>query len=155
MFKVENAYTRTELISLQYMSLPLHWILGGKSLEEWPINAVQGFFLGSSRFLLNITTVPVLFLCNIAICTADAILYCKCDQVSGLQQQVQCRLLNLTQFPCLLYIDIYPGDTTVFPKFVAILLLLSWLPNFNLGLKTLDWDCMWENSTFILLLNQL
>ena len=58
MFKVENTFTTTELISLQYVPLPLLWILGGKSLEEWLINAVQGFILGSSLFLLNINDLP-------------------------------------------------------------------------------------------------
>ena len=49
-----------------------------------------------------------------------------------------------------IYIYIYTytySDTTAFPK---ILLLVSWLPNLNLTLKTLDWERMWETSTYFI-----
>ena len=61
----------------------------GKSSQEYPVNAgvPQGCILGLTLFLLYINGLPDV-ICNIAI-YADTTLYSKCDQTSGLLQQLE------------------------------------------------------------------
>ena len=65
--------------------------LDGKSSQRYPVNAgvPQGYILGPSLFLLYINDLPDDVTCNIAIYAADSTLYSKCDQASGLGQQLQ------------------------------------------------------------------
>ena len=65
--------------------------LDGKSLQEYPTNAVlpQDSILGSTPFLLYINDVPEDVICDIAIHADDTTFYSKCDQVSDLWQQIE------------------------------------------------------------------
>ena len=64
---------------------------GGKSLQEYPVNAgvSQSSILGPTLFLLYINDLPDDGICNIAIYADDATLYSKCDQASDLWQQLE------------------------------------------------------------------
>ena len=66
-------------------------VLDWKSSEECPINVgvPQGSNLGPTLFLLNINDFPDDVICNMAIYADDTTLYCKCDQASGLWQQLE------------------------------------------------------------------
>ena len=68
------------------------WVfLDGNCSQENPVNArvSQGSILGIKLFLLYINDIPDDVICNIAIYADDTLLYFKCDQVSGLQQQLE------------------------------------------------------------------
>ena len=69
----------------------LRVVLDVKSSQEYPVNAAipQGSILGRTLFLLYINDLPDDVICNIAIYADDASLYCKCDQVSDLWQQLE------------------------------------------------------------------
>ena len=66
-------------------------VLGGKSSQEYQVNAVvpQGSILGPKLFLLYINELPDDIICNIAIHANDITLYSKCDQASNLWQQLE------------------------------------------------------------------
>ena len=49
----------------------------------------QGSILGPTFFLLYINAFPDGVICNIAINVDDTTLYSKCDEVSGLWQQLE------------------------------------------------------------------
>ena len=65
-------------------------VLDGKPSQEYPINAgvPQCSILGPALFLLYIYDLPDDVICDIAIYADDTTLYSKCDQASGLWQQL-------------------------------------------------------------------
>ena len=68
----------------------LRVVLDGKPSQEYPINAgvPQCSILGPALFLLYIYDLPDDVICDIAIYADDTTLYSKCDQASGLWQQL-------------------------------------------------------------------
>ena len=66
-------------------------VLDGKSLQDYPVNAgvPQGSTLGTALSLLYINYLPNDVICNIAIYADETALYCKCDQVSNLWEQLE------------------------------------------------------------------
>ena len=69
----------------------LQKVLDGKSSQEYPVNAgvLKGSILGPTLFLLYINDLPDDVTCNIAIYAHDTTFYSKCDQASGLWQQLK------------------------------------------------------------------
>ena len=67
-------------------------VLDGKSSQEYPVNAgvSQGSILGLilSSFILKWTS-WLCYLCNVAIFADDTTPCSKCDQASGLRQQLE------------------------------------------------------------------
>ena len=74
------------LISSFLSNRQLRVILGGKSSQEYPVNAgvSQGSTIGPTLFLLHITDLPDDVICDIAIYADDTTLYSKCDQTSDM-----------------------------------------------------------------------
>ena len=66
-------------------------VLHGKSSHEYPVNAgiPHGSILGPKHFLLYLNDLPDDVICNIAIYANDTTLSSKCDQVSGLWQELE------------------------------------------------------------------
>ena len=66
-------------------------VVDGKFSQEYPVNAgvLEGFILGATLFLPCINDLPNDVICYIAICADDSTLYSKCDQASGLWQQLE------------------------------------------------------------------
>ena len=62
-------------------------VLDGKSSQEYLVNA--GVPQELLEFLLYINDLPDDVICNIAIYADDTTLYSKCDQASGLWQQLE------------------------------------------------------------------
>ena len=74
--------------------LSCRWLrvgLGGKSLQEYPVNAgvSQCSILGPTLFLQYINNLPDDVSCNIPIYAVDTTLYSKCNQASDLWQQLE------------------------------------------------------------------
>ena len=65
--------------------------LGGKSSQEYPVNAgvSEDFILRLTLFLLYIHDLPDDVICDIAIYADDTTLYSKCDRASDLWQQIE------------------------------------------------------------------
>ena len=90
-------FQKLKLISGQTISLVsflskrrLQVVLGGEYSKEYPVIAgvYQCSIPGPTPFLLYINDLPDV-ISNIAIYTDDTTLYSKCDQVSGLWQQLE------------------------------------------------------------------
>ena len=66
-------------------------VLDGKSSQEYPVNAgfPQGSILIPTLFVLYMNDLPVDVICNISSYADDTTLYSKCDQASGLWQQLE------------------------------------------------------------------
>ena len=79
------------LITSFLSNMWLRVVLNGKSSQEYPVNAgfPQGSILGPTLFLLYINDLPDDVICNITIYADDTTLYSKCDQASGLWQQLE------------------------------------------------------------------
>ena len=79
------------LISSFLSNRQLRVVLYGKSSQEYPVNAgvPQGSILGPTLFLLYIIDLPDDVIYNIGIYADDTTLYSKCDQASGLWQQLE------------------------------------------------------------------
>ena len=83
-----------QAFSLIFSFLSNTWlrvVLDGKSSREYPINAgvPKGSILGPTLFLLYINDFPDDVICDIAIYADNTTLYSKCDQASGLWQQLE------------------------------------------------------------------
>ena len=79
-------------LTSSFLSNGCLWVVpNGKSSQEYPVNAgvPRGSTLGPTLFPLYINNLPDDVTCNIAIYTADATLYSKCDQASDLWQQLR------------------------------------------------------------------
>ena len=65
-------------------------VLGGKSLQEYQVNAAvgQGNITGATLFLMYINELPAV-ICNIAIYADDTTLYSKCEQPSDLWSDLE------------------------------------------------------------------
>ena len=66
-------------------------VLDGKSSQEYPVNAEvpQASIPGPALFLLYINDLTDDVICNIAIYANDTTRCSKCDQASGLWQQLE------------------------------------------------------------------
>ena len=66
-------------------------VLDGQSSQEYLLNngVSQSSIFGPTLFQLYINDLPDDVICNIAIYTDDTTLYSKCDQASGLCQQLK------------------------------------------------------------------
>ena len=66
-------------------------VLGGKSSQEYPVNAgvPQSSVLSPTLFLLYINDLPDDVICDITIYADDTTLYSKCNQASDLWQQLK------------------------------------------------------------------
>ena len=66
-------------------------VLGGKSSQEYPVNAgvPQNSVLSPTLFLLYINDLPDDVICDITIYADDTTLYSKCNQASDLWQQLK------------------------------------------------------------------
>ena len=80
-----------DLISSFLSNRQLWVVLGGKSSQEYPINAgvPQGFILGPTLLLLYINDFPDDVVCDITLYADDTFLYSKCDLASVLWQKVE------------------------------------------------------------------
>ena len=79
------------LISSSLINKWLRVVLGGKSSEEYLVNAgiSQGSILGPTLFLLCINDLPDGVFCNTVIYPDNTTLNSKCDQASDLWQQLE------------------------------------------------------------------
>ena len=79
------------LISSPLSNRRLRVVLDGKSSQEYPVNVgvPQSTILGPTLFLLCINDLPDDVICDIAIYADDTTLYSKCNQASGLWQQLE------------------------------------------------------------------
>ena len=79
-------------LTFSFLSKRRLWVvLDGTSSQDNAVNArvPQGSILGLTLFLLYNDDLSDDIICNIAIYAGDTILYCKCDQVSDLWQQLE------------------------------------------------------------------
>ena len=97
----------------------LRVVLDGKSSQEYPVNAgvLQGSILGPTLCLPYINDLPNDVVCNITIYADDTTLYSKCDQASGLGQQLELASeleSDLQDRGRKYHIDFYAGKTQLF-----------------------------------------
>ena len=76
------------LISSILSNRQLQVVLGGKSSQEYPVNAAvpQRSILDPTLFLLDITDLPDDVICDLAMYPDDTTLYSKCDRNSNLNK---------------------------------------------------------------------
>ena len=122
------------LITSFLSNMWLRVVLNGKSSQEYPVNAgfPQGSILVPTLFVLYMNDLPVDVICDISSYADDTTLYSKCDQASGLWQQLE--LASELEF---IYKTLWAGVRS------GLLILM---------LGKLNWFCLTVLITMVLLI---
>ena len=126
-------------------------VLNVKSSQENPVNAgvPQGSIFGPTLFLIYINDLPDDVICGIAIYADDTTLCSKCDQASGLWQQVELAselesdLQDTVEWGKKWLIDFNAGKTQ--------LVLFGWSNNTGSTDVKMDGSVLVEKSSFKIL----